>query len=54
LRYDANAPKWNVTAYVHNVTDKRVLSTGSYNTNGLITGAYQPPRTFGAIFGIKF
>lgn len=50
----------DLTLYVNNVTDKRVINTQNYDINpasptyGLITGSIGEPRTFGVILKSRF
>lgn len=53
---DANE-RFSVTAYVKNITDKLALN-GTFMNGGLqgfgMNGRYDPPRTYGFRFGVKF
>jgi iron complex outermembrane receptor protein len=67
LRYTPQDAKWNVTAYVRNLTDEKVVNTRGYSSNAAFravsdpatfyayrTETYGPPRTFGVIFNAEF
>jgi iron complex outermembrane receptor protein len=43
-----------VTAYVNNLTDKASATSANRNTQGLITGYVESPRTYGVSFDVKF
>ena len=62
LRYAPTGGKWSVTAYVNNVTDEQkvvsqtilVPNSTFYPQEGVLTGVYTQPRTYGAIVSFKF
>ena len=64
LTYNSPGGKWDVTAYVHNVTDELDIKTLAYGNNpgaggatgnyGHITGTLGDPRTVGVILGARF
>jgi iron complex outermembrane receptor protein len=43
-----------VSAYVNNLTDKASATSASRNTQGVISGYVESPRTYGVSFDIKF
>jgi iron complex outermembrane receptor protein len=56
LRYDSSGEHpYYVTAYVHNIGNELRVNYGQGTGNSTyITGAYLPPRTYGAMIGVKF
>ncbi len=54
LRYEPTDGRWNITGYVNNVTKERIVAGAAWQTNGLVTGSYMEPRTYGVIVGANF
>jgi iron complex outermembrane receptor protein len=60
LRYASGNGKWDVTGYVHNLTDDADYSTLAFANGGIpgapgfITGVPMEPRTYGVIVGARF
>ena len=55
LTYRAPHNSWFVTGFVRNITNEAVYTTGGLHPFGALAYGYiQPPRTYGARFGVNF
>jgi iron complex outermembrane receptor protein len=54
LSWQSTGEKVQVSAYVNNLTNKASATSASRNTQGLVTGYVESPRTYGVSFDVKF
>jgi iron complex outermembrane receptor protein len=57
VAYVAPGARWQLAAYIDNITDEEVISNATYIADlvdSTITGNMAPPRTYGAQFKVQF
>ena len=54
LSWQSPSEKVQASAYVNNLTNKATATSASRNTQGLVTGYVESPRTYGVSFDVKF
>jgi iron complex outermembrane receptor protein len=54
LSWQSVSEKVQMTAYVNNLTNKATATGANRNTQGVVTGYVESPRTYGVSFDVKF
>ncbi len=54
LSWNSVSEQVQITAYANNLTNKVSATSASRNTQGLVTGYVESPRTYGVSFDVKF
>ena len=54
LGFGSQNDQWRVTAWIQNIEDKRPGTFTYNNVNGITTGIYDPPRTYGMRVQFEF
>jgi iron complex outermembrane receptor protein len=54
ISWQSVSEQMQITAYANNLTDKASATSASRNTQGIVTGYVESPRTYGVSFDVKF